>query len=31
MGVVLSGGDLRAGDAVAVELPALPHRRLEVV
>jgi hypothetical protein len=31
MAVVLSGGDVRAGDAVAVELPAPPHRRLEVV
>ena len=31
MAVVLCGGDVRAGDAVAVELPAPPHRRLEVV
>jgi MOSC domain-containing protein YiiM len=31
MGIVLAGGDVRAGDAVTVELPPLPHRRLEVV
>jgi len=31
MGVVLVGGDVRAGDAVRVELPAPPHRRLEPV
>ncbi len=31
MAVVLSGGEVQAGDAVAVGLPVLPHRRLEVV
>ena len=31
MAVVLSGGDVRAGDAVTVGLPPPPHRRLEVV
>jgi len=31
MGVVLVGGDVRPGDAVRVELPAPPHRRLEPV
>jgi MOSC domain-containing protein YiiM len=31
MGIVLAGGEVRAGDAVAVELPAPPHRRLEAV
>jgi MOSC domain-containing protein YiiM len=31
MAVVLSGGDVRAGHAIRVELPALPHRGLEVV
>ena len=31
MGTVLVGGELRAGDAVEVELPALPHRMLQVV
>ena len=31
MGVVVTGGDVRAGDAIAVELPAAPHRPLEVV
>jgi MOSC domain-containing protein YiiM len=31
MSVVLHGGDVAAGDRIAVELPALPHRALEVV
>jgi MOSC domain-containing protein YiiM len=31
MAVVLAGGDVRAGDPIAVELPALPHERLKQV
>lgn len=31
MGVVLAGGKIRPGDAVAVELPPRPHQRLEPV
>ncbi len=31
MSVVLSGGDLRPGDAVRIELPAGPHRPLQPV
>ena len=31
MGVVLAGGAVRAGDAIAVELPAPPHRALAPV
>jgi MOSC domain-containing protein YiiM len=31
MGVVLEGGDVRAGDPIRVELPAEPHRALEKV
>ncbi|MFI1098002.1 MOSC domain-containing protein [Streptomyces sp. NPDC020917] len=31
MGVVLTGGELRPGDAVSAELPATPHRPLERV
>ncbi|MGH2614387.1 MAG: MOSC domain-containing protein [Thermomicrobiales bacterium] len=31
MGVVLTGGEVRPGDAIRVELPAEPHRRLEPV
>jgi MOSC domain-containing protein YiiM len=31
MGIVLAGGDVRPGDAIGVELPPLPHRRLERV
>ena len=31
MGIVLIGGDVTAGDVIAVELPGLPHQRLEVV
>ena len=31
MGVVLAGGEVRPGDAITVELPPLPHYRLERV
>jgi MOSC domain-containing protein YiiM len=31
MGVVLAGGDVRPGDGIAVELPPLPHARLQRV
>jgi MOSC domain-containing protein YiiM len=31
MAVVLEGGEVRPGDAIAVELPAAPHRALESV
>lgn len=31
MGVVVSGGEVRPGDAIAVVLPAEPHRQLEPV
>lgn len=31
MGIVLAGGEVRPGDAIAVTLPALPHRALERV
>jgi MOSC domain-containing protein YiiM len=31
MAVVVAGGDVRAGDAVRVELPPPPHQRLEPV
>jgi hypothetical protein len=31
MGVVVAGGEVRAGDAIAVELPAEPHRPLAPV
>ncbi len=31
MSVVLAGGDVRAGDSIAVELPAAPRRSLEPV
>ena len=31
MGVVLAGGEVRPGDAIAVELPASPHRPLQPV
>jgi MOSC domain-containing protein YiiM len=31
MAVVLEGGEVRPGDAIAVELPAEPHRPLEKV
>ena len=31
MAIVLAGGEVRAGDPIAVELPSPPHRRLGVV
>jgi MOSC domain-containing protein YiiM len=31
MGIVVAGGEVRPGDAVAVELPAAPHAALEPV
>jgi MOSC domain-containing protein YiiM len=31
MAIVHAGGEVRAGDAIRVELPATPHRRLEPV
>lgn len=31
MGVVVAGGDVRPGDAIAVDLPSLPHLPLGVV
>jgi MOSC domain-containing protein YiiM len=31
MGIVLESGEVRPGDAIEVELPASPHRRLEPV
>ena len=31
MAVVLAGGEVRAGDAIRVELPPTPHRPLEPV
>ncbi|HVC52524.1 MAG TPA: MOSC domain-containing protein [Stellaceae bacterium] len=31
MGVVVSGGEIRPGDAISVELPPRPHRRLDAV
>jgi len=31
MAIVVSGGDVRAGDAISVEPPRAPHRRLEPV
>lgn len=31
MGIVILGGAIRSADGIMVELPALPHRRLEVV
>jgi MOSC domain-containing protein YiiM len=31
MSIVLSGGDVRAGDPIAVELPSGPHRPLQPV
>jgi len=31
MGVVLAGGEVRQGDAIAVELPPEPHRPLKKV
>ncbi len=31
MAVVIAGGEVRPGDAIAVDLPAPPHRKLEAV
>jgi MOSC domain-containing protein YiiM len=31
MSIVLADGDVRAGDAIAVELPATAHRPLQIV
>jgi hypothetical protein len=31
MGVVVAGGDVRSGDVITIELPALPHAPLEPV
>jgi len=31
MAIVLEGGEVRSGDAIQVELPPEPHRRLGVV
>ena len=31
MGIVVAGGEVRRGDAIELELPAPPHRPLEVV
>lgn len=31
MGIVIAGGDIRPGDAIAVELPSLPYRPLRPV
>ena len=31
MGIVVAGGEIRAGDAIAVELPAEPHAALKPV
>lgn len=31
MSIVITGGDIRPGDPIAVELPSSPHRRLEPV
>ena len=31
MGIVVAGGPVNPGDAIQIELPALPHRRLERV
>jgi MOSC domain-containing protein YiiM len=31
MAVVVRGGEVRAGDAIAIELPAPPHARLRMV
>ncbi len=31
MSVVVSGGEVKPGDAISIELPSQPHRRLEVV
>jgi MOSC domain-containing protein YiiM len=31
MGIVLAGGKVRAGDAIRIELPPLPHQALACV
>jgi MOSC domain-containing protein YiiM len=31
MAVVIAGGEVRPGDGIAVDLPAVPHRKLEAV
>jgi MOSC domain-containing protein YiiM len=31
MGIVITGGEVRPGDAIAIDLPAVPHRKLEAV
>jgi len=31
MGIVVAGGEVRRGDVIQLELPAPPHRPLEVV
>jgi MOSC domain-containing protein YiiM len=31
MGIVLNGGEVKPGDAIGIELPPEPHRRLECV
>ena len=31
MGIVIEGGDVRAGDPIVVDLPSRPHRPLEPV
>ncbi len=31
MAVVIEGGTVRAGDAIAIELPAVPHQPLKPV
>jgi MOSC domain-containing protein YiiM len=31
MGIVIEGGEVRAGDSIRVALPALPHLPLERV
>ena len=31
MGIVLAGGEVRGGDPIRVELPALPHQKLAPV
>ncbi|MBM3609169.1 MAG: MOSC domain-containing protein [Alphaproteobacteria bacterium] len=31
MGIVISGGEIHAGDAIRIETPAQPHRKLEPV
>ncbi len=31
MGIVLNGGEIRPGDAIRIELPEEPYRKLEPV